>query len=426
MQSANFYTTITFLALLNFACNSSYGQAKFLPGYIIKPNGDTLYGLIDYRNWSVNPEKISFKKQPKDDKSVCTSDDIIGFGVAGEIYIKAIVGIDESKTNTNDLEYTAEVNPVYDTVFLQTLVHGNKSMYYYKNKSVKDQFYIGKGPVYELLIYKRYFRNTLKQNTEKSFSENKMYLYQLAVYLNDCPDIQNNFKSLDYSKESLEKLFLRYYNCTQSKMQYKVKPKKIKIETGALAGISITSVRFTGSKHWPVVNTEYQPSLNFTGGLYLNLFPPGNTDKISWNNELQYTSFNIDGSCYTDYYNENEYTLHTTSIGLKYLKLNSMIRYNQPVGNAIIFLNAGFSVGFVISDINYYKREKVQYTDIQTYESLAIYALKKYELCYNVGIGTKYKKISFECRYERGNGMSQSVNLEATTNRLYFLLGYTF
>ncbi|MFZ4726623.1 MAG: hypothetical protein ACOYMD_14400, partial [Paludibacter sp.] len=43
-----------------------YSQENYVKGFIIKQNGDTLNGLVDYRNWSVNPKQIQFKKSVSD------------------------------------------------------------------------------------------------------------------------------------------------------------------------------------------------------------------------------------------------------------------------------------------------------------------------------------------------------------------------
>lgn len=40
----------------------SFSQQNYLPGYIIQNNGDTVTGFIDYRNWSLNPDLIEFRK----------------------------------------------------------------------------------------------------------------------------------------------------------------------------------------------------------------------------------------------------------------------------------------------------------------------------------------------------------------------------
>lgn len=40
-----------------------YAQSKFEPGYIVTSKSDTVRGMIEYRNWSQNPETILFRDE---------------------------------------------------------------------------------------------------------------------------------------------------------------------------------------------------------------------------------------------------------------------------------------------------------------------------------------------------------------------------
>lgn len=438
MKPRKFILQFASSLFLIFAFNTALGQAKFLPGYIINPGGDTLHGYIDYRNWSVNPDKTYFRKQSNDDITTYTCANIKGFGVSGETYVRAVVQIDESKLNTNDLDLTKELQLITDTVFLEAIFQGSKSLYYYESNATKAQFYIQQDSVYELLIYKKYLKTQStgsnytdnksflrETNDETNVVENKRYLSQLAVYLNDCPDIQRNFKTMTYTKQSLVKLFTQYYKCTNNEIKFEKKTEKASIQTGALAGVSITSLTFTGSGFQYLVKADWDNSVNFAGGLFLNLVFPRNFSKLSINNELFYTAYTVTGT-YTSYTNENDYTIHTSTIGLSYLKLNTMLRFNQPISKASIFLNAGISFGLAISETNTYQREKIFYNPPVITEFDAMDFMRGYEFAYNAGIGTKYKKYSAEIRYENGNGMSDYYTLKVRSNRIYFLLGYRF
>ena len=68
--------------------SSSFCQKNFLPGYVIQ-NGDTLKGFIDYRNWRVNPDAISFRRDLNSDERVFAPLEIDGFAVHDERYASA-------------------------------------------------------------------------------------------------------------------------------------------------------------------------------------------------------------------------------------------------------------------------------------------------------------------------------------------------
>jgi hypothetical protein len=63
---------------------------------------------------------------------------------------------------------------------------GTKNLYYYSDKRGKQHFYIGKAPDFELLIYKKYLK---EGDREKIVVENRNFIGQLNIYLQDCPSI---------------------------------------------------------------------------------------------------------------------------------------------------------------------------------------------------------------------------------------------
>jgi hypothetical protein len=125
--------------------------------------------------------------------------------------------------------------------------------------------------------------------------------------------------------------------------------------------------------------------------------------------------------------NENNYTKTTTEIGYSYLKINNLIRFKYPVGHLSIFLNGGISNGFALSETNYKKDVSKYYSSTEkVVEGTAIPETRKYEQGLILGTGVKYNKLSFEVRYEKGNGMSDYLDLSAKTKRFYFLAGFRF
>ena len=421
MKPISLFFKSMLIIYLVFAFKSIYAKSEYLPGYIIKLSGDTVKGFIEYRNWSVTPTKIIFKQQLESEIiNEYTSADLNGFKVAEEIYVRAIVKIDESKLNADDLDLNSKLVLITDTVFLETMVQGPKGLFYYGTNSAKAQFYIKQDSIYELLIYKKY-----KKGQSSNYIENKRYLNQLAVYLNDCPDIQKNLRNVTYTKQGLEKLFMQFYNCTNGEITFHKSTEKSSIQSVIFAGVSLTKLNFTGKGYQYLVLADWDNSVNFTGGFSLNLVFPRNFNKLSFNNELLYTEYKVKG-IYTDYTNDNDYTINTSVFGLSYLKYNTMLRFNQPIASAYIFINSGISCGFGFNETKSYTREKVFYSEPSFKEFDALTDMRKFEIAYNIGLGSKYKRYSAEIRYEKGNGFSDFDTLKVRSGRLYFLLGYRF
>lgn len=429
---------ISVLFILLF--KSVFSQENFKPGYIISNGSDTIKGFIDYRNWRTNPDKITFKTQLSNVSSGYSDKEIKGFGVANEIYVRAAVQIEQSTDFVENMDNNPDLILVTDTVFLQLIVQGPKNLYHYINKSVKDQFYVSLGSEYQLLIYKRYKqKQTLKYNSpnvDKTFLEkqnyeiliisDKRYIDQLAAYLGECSKIADYLTKTEYTREDLEMLYSEYYDCTNSSMYFQKKAEVTKLEKRILAGASVTFLNFESDGFEYLSEADFSPSINISGGFSLDYVFPRKFNRFSFNNELLYSAYKCTGT-YTDYTSENEYKITTSTIGLTYLKLNTMIRYAYPIGGKTsIYGNAGVLYGIALASTNTSTAETKFYSSETIKTTKAMQDFRNYEVSYSLGLGAKHKRYSAELRFETGNGMSDYMNLKAKTKRLYFFLGYRF
>jgi hypothetical protein len=103
-----------------------------------------------------------------------------------------------------------------------------------------------------------------------------------------------------------------------------------------------------------------------------------------------------------------------------------MVRFKYPVGNAYVFINAGISNGLVVTESNYKKVLSMFNATEKIKEGKALDDTRKHEQGWIAGIGTKYRKLSFEIRYEKANGMSDYPALKSSVTRAHFILGYRF
>lgn len=399
----------------------SFSQQNFVPGFVIENSGDTIYGLIDYRNWNKNPDEIKFKLTNENEPVNFKPNDIIEFQINDDRYVSGIVDTEISPSGTNVLSNNPQLNIVVDTIFLQSLVSGIKSLYYFKDARGKENFYYKEEDNFELLIYKKY---TKKVQGHDIFSENKTYLGQLTIYLADCKTIQSKLENTFYNSKSLIKLFQYYYECSSTKISFK-KEEGISLEFGALAGITSTSLKFGGDAFTYLTNTNYNNSTNFSAGLFFDIVLPRNHGKLSFSNELLFTNYFVQGKNEVNV-DIDYYTITSTEIGFSYLSLKNLIRYKYPIGPLFLFINAGISNGMATSEKNYMKEESYFYGTERVKEELAVKEIRKIEQAYLLGTGIRYSKFSFEARFEKGNGMENYLDLYASVKRFYFLLGYRF
>lgn len=400
----------------------AFSQENYIPGYVIKNSNDTVFGFVDYRNWEKNPVMVKFKKNIEDAPISFNPIDITEFMVDGEIYVSGIINTEISPIQTDKLIDAPQINITVDTTFLQTLFRGKKSLYYYKNSDGRENFYIKQDTGFDLLIYKRYLK---QQDSKRVITENRKYLGQLTLYLNDCETINSRLENTSYNQKSLIKLFQYYYKCSPSDISFQKGIEKIHTEIGVLAGFSLTSLKFSSDAFAYLVEAGYDPSINFSSGIFFDFILPRNQRKWSINNEILFSTYKVSGS-YEEYVSENRYSITTTEIGYSYLKINNLVRFKYPIGHIFLFLNGGISNGFVVNETNYKKRKSKFYTTDRVVEDLALDDTRKYEQGFILGTGIKYDRFSFEIRYEKGNGMSEYMALNSSTKRYYLLLGYRF
>ncbi len=425
MKNRVFFKLFILVLILLFV-NTIYGQKNYLPGYVINFKGDTINGLINYRNWDTNPQKIDFKKHVDGEINYINPAKIKEFGVVAEIYKSGIVEVDESNNDLTSLTYSKEFKYRVDTAFLQTLVQGEKSLYRYKDLKGKEHFFIGQATGFELLQYKEYYKSV---NGVKNIATNNKFIGQLCYYLRDCPEIATLTAHIKYTESSLTNLFQEYNNCTSKEARFVIKKKKASNDFGILAGLSVTKLTFKGKNNDDLVEAEYSLSKNFSFGLFFDLILQSRLqNRWSIYNELLLTTFKTGDQYTKESQIENGYTKNDISLEYSYLKVNNTLRYRYFTGtNMSIFFNAGISNGFVVNDTNHKIITKVLTSPPATYvEDGKALDDTKYEMGITAGVGSSFQKISFEIRYESSTGISSYVDLKSPVKRIYFLFGYRF
>jgi hypothetical protein len=403
----------------------SYSQENFLPGFVINNSGDTLKGFIDYRNWAINPKVVDFKSPATSHPTTFIPTDIKEFSVKDEIYVSGIVEVENTSIEENRLEYDSKLKITVDTIFLQTLLRGKKGLYYYMNNNGRVNFYVNKDGRFELLVYKKYL---IRQGTTSYVFTKKDYIGQLNEYLKDCLTIRTKIENTSYAQKDLIKLFQDYYKCSSSETGFQRKAERVHLEIGALSGVSLTKLKFnSGDPEFDYLeNTNYKLSTNFSGSLFFDIIMPRNQGKLSLNNELLFSVYKTTGQYeFTDY--NNTYKKMTTEFGYSYLKINNLLRYRFLFSNLSLFINSGISTGIRLSETKYVKKEfTTTYSGTSVSEGSPLVQTKYYEQGFLVGAGIKSKKLSFEVRLEKGDGMINVSSINAWATRYYILIGYRF
>lgn len=399
----------------------AYGQTNFVPGYIIDNNGEKISGFIDYRNWDINPSEINFKRDLEKVDGNYFPQSIKEFGVENDVYISAATELELSPRNLNNLSDSAKLHLKKETVFLQALVLGEKSLYRHMTKSGFENFYIKQGNEITLLEYKKYKKYIQGKLVVK---EIKNYANQLNAYLDHCKQIGKSLNNLKYNNKDLDKLFEDYYDlCSSETVNFSKGVLSMKYNLGFFGGITNTKVQFASVFFNYLTEVDFDVSRDYTAGIYFELVFPKYRQKWSMNNEILFTNFEINGE-YIDVENENVSFTTRSKFAYTHVKLMSMIRYKYEIGSSRFFVDTGISNGLIVQEKENEKNEEINvYAEQRFRDGKGIEVIRKPEFGVLVGLGYGINRFSLECRYEIATGFSGIRDLAARTNRLYVLLG---
>lgn len=401
-----------------FSISNIYAQSKFEPGYIVTSDSDTTRGIIEYLNWSQNPENILFRDEKLQTEKKLGLNDLLAFGVHGENYERAVVSRNTALINGSAVPENSLPTLETDTVFLRKLVAGPKSFYYLRDRANKVQLYVGAN--HELLIYHKY--KIFKEGQTQLVTVDR-YRQQVKAYL-DCPQTDSRISNLRYSNRDILSLFEIYYKkCSSVKPDAITRAEGLRLEAGMLAGMTFTKVRFTGYDFPYLSDRSHRVSTRPAGGFFLNIVIPRTRKSLLVVNELAYSSYKISGHLHTEVNPEN-FTTTDFTFALNHARVNNLIRYRVSRGNAFFYINAGISNGFIISEDNRFVTKTQFYSDVYTSEEKL--ETRRHDQGIIVGIGGGIQKFGLEARFENSNGNSSYLSVTSNVRRVSLLVSYKF
>ena len=153
-----------FIALLIASPAVIFAQPNFHEGFIVKNDGDTLKGYINYREWIYSPTSIEFRPGNGNEVTKFGPEAIKSFQIKGfENYISYVGRASLNKNIFPDLPFHLDTTTKQTAIFLKQLVTGNNVTLYYNNEQNKKRFFIAQtnGPPAELKYYE-YYSTTAK------------------------------------------------------------------------------------------------------------------------------------------------------------------------------------------------------------------------------------------------------------------------
>lgn len=156
-------------------------QSNYHQGYVLKNNGDTLKGYVDYREWERSPKSIEFKLSKTDkDPMEFTPQSIREFRITGMEYYISYTGIvSMDKTEFPDIPVGLDTSKMLKSIFLKQVTSGKHLTLYHQKDDTKSRFFIAatNGPIIELKYYQYY-------SDGSNVTESPRFKGQLSYYIN--------------------------------------------------------------------------------------------------------------------------------------------------------------------------------------------------------------------------------------------------
>jgi len=378
--------------LLTFFSLTVFAQSNYHEGYVLKNNGDTLKGFVNYRDWNESPRSIDFKKDKNDKQAVQFDPKTIKeFKITGlETYITYTGKISADKTHFPDLPDGLDTTKKQDTIFLKQLVTGNHLTLLQHRDEFRTRFFIAEknGAPVELTYHEYY-------NDSKQVIKSNIFKGQLLLYVNKF--IPGNSKVIAgieqsaYEQTDLESIVEKINdNGTAGK-------RKSSNRLFAGIGINSTSTQVNDINTQPAIvitHTTISPKIN----LGIDVFVNPNVQQFIFRGELSFSYINprlfypvtVNSETTANVYSFNQYTATVTP----QLLFNV---YNKD--NCKVYIDGGAALNFSAYTNNKFSLSPTN-TNSGTIQIPKPYVLKSSWISFPVQAGVALnKKIEFSFTY---------------------------
>ncbi len=236
---------LLFLVFILQVASQLNAQIVFEKGYVIDDLNQKNDCLIKNVDWKNNPESFEYKVSENSEIKVANASSVKQFEIYGASkYVSALVQIDKSSNQINELD--TKRNPDFEKkqLFLKVLIEGKASLYSYKDNSISRFFYsIDNGEIKQL-VYKKYL---VKGNVAK----NNYFRQQLLLDLKYEGLSSKDVEGVDYTKKELE-CYFTHYNEGMGVMPItygKNKKEKRSLNYSIKAGVGNSQLKFASSPY---------------------------------------------------------------------------------------------------------------------------------------------------------------------------------
>lgn len=372
---------------------------NYRPGYIVQAAGDTIQGLIRYREGDRNYKSCLFKTNEDSEAREYTPDNSLAFKIDNDALFESKKIVDKKGNAT--------------TAFLEVLVHGNLNLYEYKELLFLEKENSG----LKLLSLETDAAKTGGAVGERAtVTTATTHLILLNSLTFDCPVPENKMARLlkRLNIPDVIEVVEAYNNCRNpgNSIAYKADKPWMTTEMGILLGGHSTALNFKAGPY-SIKDAEFPAANNFIIGGYFNIASPRRSERISLHLEPFYSREKHLG--YLELQGPLIIFRNDYIIDIHRFSVLSMARYtikNQKALNP--YFGIGLSSNFIYSGKGTRRLEtETLINDVRHIETTISEAFldKKFYVGATAALGTSYKindehKVIVQFRYEQGNYIS--------------------
>jgi len=396
--------------LFLFLTTLSYSQISFEKGYFIDQNDKKTDCLIKNLDWLNSPTEFEYKLDEQDQAIKINTDQIKVFAINDKSkYERYDVDIDRSSSLISEMGY--EKNPIFtkENLLLKVLIEGKATLLEYNNKHLTRYFFKTDSLQITQLVYKSY------KITEDQIAENKQYKQQLWTNL-QCDNIASNeIENLNYKRNRLIKLFLKYNECNNSEVinyNFKESNERDFFNLNIRPGITSSSLSVYVEER-SFYNTDFGNKIGFRIGLEAEFILSFNRNKWAIIFEPTYHSYKSEKT-------KKNYRGHDMKSIMEYNAIEFPIGFRHYMflnDNSKFFINTQFI-------IEYSFNSKATFETYINVPSTEMEIRPKPSIVF--GLGYKYKnKYSLETRANLNKSITDR-NLRWTSKYQYFSLVFGY
>ena len=323
--------TKTALFLLIFIPLTSriFAQVNYKQGLIVFQNGDTLHGLIDYRNWERNPKKISFKKEDNGTAETLGLQELQSFEIQGlDKYTRAEVWKDIQPVSLNSLEDRSRPS-VKDTVFLRTILEGQR-LSLYELVDDKDHFYIhaDTGSFQELQ-----YKILEDKETTTRYTELNLYRNQLKAFGFGLPNQIKLFRKIDGARCNEEDLTSIVAQINGDIKPTATGPHIKQFIPFVGMGVTLNNINFSGQDE-DLNSLRSSPFFGYSLEVGADFFTKRNFQNLFLKGALKFSNSNYHGTGEKDAFflgqkEKLDYRINMKTVGMSFSLLYSFVRFKH-------------------------------------------------------------------------------------------------